>query len=81
MSVKKAITLTEPEAAAKIGIHPSTLAQLRRKGKVPSWRQIGRKVKYTPEDVERFIASTRRGQLEDYRISSLTDRVAMARFG
>lgn len=69
-------TLTEPQAAKAIGIHPGTLAAWRRAGKVPSWRQFGRKVKYTPEDVERFIASRRRGQIDDSE-----GRVVEARFG
>ena len=72
----KAKTFTEAQAANMIGIHPGTLAAWRRQGKVPSWRQLGRKVKYTPEDIERFIASKRRGQIDDSE-----GRVVEARFG
>jgi excisionase family DNA binding protein len=61
----KTKTLTEEQAAQQIGVSYSTLSKLRRAGKVPSWRQIGRCVRYTPDDVERFIAAKQKGQIRD----------------
>lgn len=58
-------TLTEEQAAKQIGVSASTLSKLRRAGKVPSWRQVGRRVLYTPEDVDRFIAAKQKGQILD----------------
>lgn len=75
--MKKAKTLTEPEAAAMIGIHPETLARLRRSRKIPSWRKIGRLVKYLPEDVDRAIASFQTGEAQE----SSESNVLKARFG
>jgi predicted site-specific integrase-resolvase len=49
--------MIESDAAAMIGIHPETLARYRREGRVPTWRQVGRLIKYTPDDVDRAIAS------------------------
>ena len=76
--MRKAKTLTEPEAAAMIGIHPETLARLRRSRKIPSWRKIGRLVKYLPEDVDRAIASFRDGEAVQ---ESSESNVLKARFG
>ena len=74
----KAKTLTETQAAQMIGIHPETLARLRRQRKIPSWRKIGRRVKYTPEDVDRAIASFERGSHSEARSER---KVLEARFG
>lgn len=74
----KSKTLTESEAAKLIGVHPETLARLRRDGKLPSWRQIGRRVKYTPEDVERAIASFECGP---HPAARAVGKVTEARFG
>ena len=71
-------TLTEPQAATQIGISAGMLAKMRRAGKVPSWRQVGRRVLYLPEDVERFLAAQRRGQVAE---SISEGRVLEARFG
>lgn len=73
-------TLTEVQAAQEIGISASTLSKLRRAGKIPSWRQVGRRVLYTPDDVDRFIAAKQRGQILD--CDQLSERrVSEARFG
>lgn len=70
--------LNETEAAKMLDVHPETLARLRRERKIPSWRKIGRRVKYTPEDVERAIASFGRGS----HVEACSDRkVLQARFG
>jgi len=74
----KSKTLTEAQAAGKIGIHPETLARLRRARKIPSWRQIGRRVRYTPEDVDRAIASFEAGTHVESRSEG---KVLNARFG
>lgn len=74
----KAKTLSESQAAELIGIHPETLARLRRDHKIPSWRKIGRRVKYTPEDVDRAIASFERGSRSEFRSEG---KVLEARFG
>lgn len=74
----KAKTLTEAQAATLIGIHPETLARLRRDRKIPSWRKIGRRVKYTQEDVDRAIASFGTGS----HFESVSEgKVLEARFG
>lgn len=71
-------TITEPQAAALIGIHPETLGRLRRERKIPSWRQIGRRVKYTPEDIDRAIASFEQGS----HVQAVSEgKVLKARFG
>lgn len=76
----KKLTLTESQAAQRIGLSPSKLSKMRRAGKVPSWRQIGRLVRYTPEDVDRFIASQQAGQI--VKCDQLNERrLTEVRFG
>lgn len=73
-------TLTETQAAHLIGISYGTLNKMRRAGKVPAWRQVGRRVFYLPEDVDRFLAAKQKGQITD--CDQLSERRASeARFG
>lgn len=78
MKVSQTKTLSESQAAAIIGIHPETLARLRRDRKIPSWRKIGRRVKYTQEDIDRAIASFEQGSHVQARSEG---KVLEARFG
>lgn len=75
-------TLNESQAAAIIGISPGTLARHRLAGRIPTWRQIGRLIKYTPEDVDRAIASFEAGSADPDAIRQEAERrVVQGRFG
>lgn len=75
--------MNEAQAAAMIGVSPGTLARHRLAGRIPSWRQIGRLVKYTPEDVDRAIAAFADGpQTDPDQIRQEAERrVVQGRFG
>ena len=47
--------LTLKEAASRIGIAPQTLMNWRTKGYGPPWAYIGGRVRYKPEDIDRWI--------------------------
>jgi len=51
--------LTEDEVARRLGMHPATLARMRRAGYVPRYRKPGRgrSIRYTEDDVEALKAS------------------------
>lgn len=46
--------LTEPEAAARLGLSPSSLEKLRRRGRGPIARRIGRLVRYRRDDLDEW---------------------------
>jgi len=45
------------EAAAYLGLHPSTLAKLRMSGDGPEFQKVGRKVLYSPSALETWLQS------------------------
>jgi excisionase family DNA binding protein len=51
------ITLTAGEAAAVVGLAPSTLAKLRLNGTGPSYCKLGRSVRYRRKDLEAWLES------------------------
>jgi predicted DNA-binding transcriptional regulator AlpA len=53
--------LTEAETAQLLGISPRTLRNWRRGNRGPVHVRLGGMVRYTPADVESFIAASRRG--------------------
>jgi hypothetical protein len=53
--------LTEADAAQLLGISPRTLRNWRRGNRGPVHVRLGGLVRYTPADVESFIAASRRG--------------------
>jgi hypothetical protein len=62
--------LTEAETAQLLGISPRTLRNWRRGNRGPVHVRLGGLVRYTPADVESFIAASRRGA------SSTSDKAA-----
>lgn len=55
------VLLTEPEAAERLKVCARTLRKARDAGRL-TYVLIGRRILYTPEDLQRFIAeSTRQG--------------------
>lgn len=59
--------MTEPEAAAELGLSPKTLARMRRRREGPPFVQIGRNAHYRRTSVaswllDREIAPVRRGR-------------------
>lgn len=53
--------LTEVETAQLLGVSPRTLQNWRRTGRGPVHVRLSGLVRYTPADVEAFIAASRRG--------------------
>lgn len=45
---------SEPKAAAQLGISTNTLRGIRTRGEI-SFRLVGRRVKYTQEDLEKYL--------------------------
>ncbi len=53
------------EAAEMLGVRPGTLAIWRRTGRYGlAFVQIGRAIRYDPEDIRRFIEERKRGKGE-----------------
>jgi len=48
--------LSEQEAAEMLNVSAGTLYRWRRDGKVKHYRQMGRLIRYTPEDIENNLA-------------------------
>jgi excisionase family DNA binding protein len=55
--INSPITLTAGEAAAVVGLAPSTLAKLRLNGTGPSYCKLGRSVRYRRQDLEAWLES------------------------
>jgi predicted DNA-binding transcriptional regulator AlpA len=51
------LPLTETEAAALIGVKRNTLAVWRMQGRGPKFRKVGRSVRYSPSEIDRYLAS------------------------
>ncbi len=50
---------TEATLADKLQLHPSTITRMRRKGLIPYY-QIGRQIRFSPEDVEKCLEEMRK---------------------
>jgi excisionase family DNA binding protein len=48
-------TLTDLEAAARLGVSPFTLRAWRYRGVGPRFLKLGRAVRYRPEDVDAYL--------------------------
>ena len=57
--------LTEKEVAEHLGLKPKTLARWRWKGQGPRFRKFGRKVRYSRDDLEEYIAGSARRSTSD----------------
>ena len=67
----------EEQAAAMMTISPQTLARWRREGKIRHYRQLGRLIRYTQEDVDANIAETSNVRPRVMEVRPVTE----ARFG
>lgn len=75
MSAKVKV-LREAQAAKQMDVSAATLARWRRERKIRHWRQFGRLVKYTQEDVDQNIAD-----LKGIKPKLIERSVTEARFG
>ena len=57
--------LTTREAAERLGLSPRTLERYRVTGEGPRFRKIGRWVRYTPEDLDRWLEECTRTSTSD----------------
>ena len=68
---------TEQEAAKQMTVSAVTLYRKRKAKEIRHWRQIGRLIRYTQDDIDQNIA-----ELAAYRPTPVSQRsVAEARFG
>lgn len=51
----------EDEAARALGVKRRTLQAWRLAGRGPAWVQLGRCIRYRPQDLSRFVSLRRRG--------------------
>jgi hypothetical protein len=51
--------LNEAQAAARLGVKPAALRQMRQRGQGPAYFKIGRSVRYDPVDLEEYIGRCR----------------------
>ena len=51
--------LTDQEVADQLGLSVATLRAWRRRGVGPRFVRFGRAIRYLPEDVERYVESSR----------------------
>lgn len=68
---------TEAQAAKQLDVSEGTLARWRRTRYIRHWRQFGRLVKYTPEDIENILADRRAMKPTPVTTTSVSE----ARFG
>ena len=52
--------LTESEAANRLRLKPGTLRRWRHESRGPSWLRVEGAIRYSPEELNRFLASKRR---------------------
>ena len=57
--------LDETRAARILGLSVKTLRRWRWAGKGPSYRKLGRAVRYAPDDIEAYVAAARRTSTSD----------------
>jgi hypothetical protein len=57
MTTNDPVTLNAAQAAAVLGLAPSTLAKLRLSGDGPVYCKLGRRVVYRPADLEAWLKS------------------------
>ena len=60
-------SLSEREAAARLGISPDTLALCRVRGEGPPFRRIGNRLRYLPEDIDAWARAQRWTSLSEER--------------
>ena len=60
MSLAEPRYLNTREAAAYLGLSPSTLARMRVTGEGPRYSKAGRRVIYDPRDLDRWVAERKR---------------------
>jgi len=65
-------TLTEREAAPRIGVAPGTLRNWRRQGRGPAYLKVGKAVRYRPQDIEAYKAAMRIDPMNPGTSSELT---------
>ena len=58
-------TLTEKEAAARLGVTVRTVQEWRRQGRGPQFYKIGRAVRYAEADLLEFIRASARRSTSD----------------
>ncbi len=68
---------SEKQAAEQFDVSEGTLARWRREGKVRHYRQMGRLIKYLPEDIERNLADFAASSPKAFSGQNVTE----ARFG
>ena len=66
----------EAQAARLMGVSQATLSRWRREKKIRHWRQRGRIIRYTPEDIDLNIA-----EMDAMRPRVIERSVTEARFG
>jgi transposase-like protein len=54
-----AVLLSTHELARELGVHPSTLAQWRRKGRGPAFMKLGKVIRYNSVEVAAWIYRNR----------------------
>jgi len=68
-------TLTEKEAAAYLGLSPSTMRRRRAAGRPPRFLKMGSSIRYTKQDLDRYIEFSTRGGVMPERDELTADRV------
>lgn len=51
--------LNEAQAAARLGVKPASLRQMRRRGRGPAFFKINRSVRYDPADIAAYVGRRR----------------------
>lgn len=59
------VLITQEAAAEKLRVRPKTLTRWRWAGKGPAYRKVGRKVFYVADDLEEYLAQSRRRSTSD----------------
>jgi predicted site-specific integrase-resolvase len=68
--------LTETEAAHQLALNVKTLRRWRWAGKGPRFLKIGGAVRYDPNDLDEYVAASRRSSTSDAVVSTLERNAA-----
>ncbi len=66
MNTENPLVLNAEQVAEQLGLSVSTLAKMRLSGDGPVYSKLGRRVVYSPEDLESWIAANRFRSTSEY---------------
>lgn len=66
MNTENPLVMNADQAAKRLGLSVSTLAKMRLSGDGPAYSKLGRRVVYSPQDLEAWITANRFQSTSEY---------------